>query len=147
MSRPALLVCEPTGRWAAALRRASADEPLRIVETRRPAEVLARLAEAPECLVAVAWSAERRDEAGEMVDAIGRRYPKACVVVLLDRHQTDEAALASELGAVQVCCGRGEVPAVVRLARRHLGRHAASRHWAAMAELVESIWQTLPLES
>jgi len=82
-----------------------------------------------------------------MVDTLGRRYPKAPVVVLLDREDADEAALASELGAVQVCCGRGEAPAVVRLARRHLGRHATSRHWAAMDELVEQIWQTLPLES
>ncbi|HEY1785593.1 MAG TPA: hypothetical protein VGG30_08595 [Pirellulales bacterium] len=144
MTRPALIVCEPSGLWATALRQASAELPLPLVETRRPVEVWPRLADAPASMVALAWSAERQAELAELTDQVGRRFRRARVVALIDRRMPGGGGLARELGAVHVCPSPRQVAGVVRLARRHLGRRAAVRHWSAMDDCIEQIWQTLP---
>ena len=118
MSRAA---CGPT-----ALRQASADRPLRLVETRRLADVLEHLAAAPASMVALAWSAERRAEMAELADRIGRRFPQARVVALIDRREPNDEWLARELGAIHVCRSPRQAAAVVRLARRHLGRRGGA---------------------
>ncbi len=144
MTHPALIVCEPSGLWATALRGASAARPLRLVETRRLPDVWQQLLGAPASLVALAWSGERRAELAEFADQIGRRFPLARVVALVDRRERAEEWLAYELGAIHVCHSPRQVAVVVRLARRHLGPHAAVRHWPAMDDAIEQVWQTLP---
>jgi hypothetical protein len=144
MARPALIVCEPSGQWATALRQASAERPLPLVETRRPMEVWRCLADAPASMVALAWSAERRAESAELADRVGRRFRKARVVALVDRRPPNDGWLARELGAIHVCHSPRQVAAVVRLARRHLGSRAAVQHWRVMDERIEQILQTLP---
>ena len=143
MTRPALIVCEPSGLWATALRQASAAQPLPLVETRRPVEVLRQLADAPASMLALAWSAERA-ELTEVADRVGRRFPRAQWVALVDRRRSNDGWLARELGAIHVCHSPRQVDVVVRLARRHLGPRAALRHWPAMDDRIEQIWQTLP---
>jgi len=147
MTRPALIVCEPSGLWATRLRQAAGARLLPIVETRRPVDVLQQLAAAPASMVALAWSAERRADLADLVDQVGRRFPRARLVALVDRRQWGEEWLARELGAIHVCHSPRQVAVVVRLARRHLGPHAAGQHWPAMDERIEQIWQTLPWNS
>ena len=77
-------------------------------------------------MVALAWSAERRAEMAELVDQVGRRFPACRVVALVDRRQRSDEWLACELGAIHVCRSPRQVAVVVRLARRHLGPHAAA---------------------
>ncbi|HEX4146138.1 MAG TPA: hypothetical protein VHY91_21735 [Pirellulales bacterium] len=144
MTRPALIVCEPIGLWSSALRQASAERPLPLVETRRPAEVWQQLAAAPASMVALAWSAERRAEMVEAADQLGRRFPQARWIALIDRRRPGDGPLARELGAIHVCQSPRQVDVVVRLARRHLGPRAAVRHWPAIDDRIEEIWQTLP---
>jgi hypothetical protein len=144
MTRPALIVCEPTGQWATRLRQASAARPLPLVETRRPAEVWQHVAAAPTSMVALAWSDERRAEMCELTDQVARRFPKANVVALVERRRPNDGWLARELGAIHVCPSPRQVAVVVRLARRHLGPRAAVEHWPAMDDRIEEIWQTLP---
>jgi hypothetical protein len=79
----------------------------------------------------------------ELVDRVGRRFPHAPVVVLVDRHQLGEQQLAYELGAVYVCNSPRRVTAVAQLALRHLGRQPQG-HWPAMDQAIEHIWQSLP---
>jgi hypothetical protein len=144
MNRPALIVCEPTSHWATALRRASADAPLRMVETRLPGELWRQLADRPGSVVALAWTDMSDKDASDALDTLARRYPRSCLVVLLERDNEQLHALARELGAVHVCRSVREVSAVVRLARRHLGSDATPRHWPAIEERLDEIWQTLP---
>jgi hypothetical protein len=147
MPLPALIVCEPSGLWAAALRQASTAEPLPLVETRRAADVLDELTAAPASLVALAWSAERRAELAALADRIHWRFRRARLVVLLDRRATDDRWLARELGAMHVCHSPRQVADVVGLARRHLGPRMAEAHWPAIDRQIEGIWQTLPWNS
>ena len=153
MTRPALIVCEPNSFWASRLRQASATEPLPLVETRRPEDAWQQVRAAPASMVAVAWNAEPRAGIAEFVDQVGQRFPRVPIVALLDRMQVvddgdrGEQWLAYELGAIHVCSSPRQVATVVRLARRHLGSHAVARHWRAMHERMEEIWQTLPWNS
>ena len=147
MTRPALIVCEPSGLWATALRHASAARPLALVETRRLIDAWRQVAASPTSLVALAWTTERQPELAELVDRLGRRFPRARVVALIDRRSESDEWLARELGAIHVCRSPRQVAVVVRLARRHLGQHAVARHWPAMHDRIEQIWQTLPWNS
>jgi DNA-binding NarL/FixJ family response regulator len=143
MPQQAIIVCEPTGQWAGALRRALGDEPLRLVETRRTVDAWQELVDSPRSVLALAWSAERRAELAEFADRVGRRFPQARVVVLVDRSERREELLAHELGAVHVCSSPRQAVAVVRLARRHLGPQPEA-HWPAMDDAIDEIWQRLP---
>jgi DNA-binding NarL/FixJ family response regulator len=144
MTHSALIVCESHGLWARALRRAMEADPVRLVETRRAADCWQELHDAPASLVALAWSGQRRTELAEFADRIGRRWPLVRLVVLVDRRDRADAQLAYELGATFVASSPRQAPAVVRIAWRHLGRNAALRHWQAMDEAIEQVWQTLP---
>jgi hypothetical protein len=144
MARPALIVCEPSGVWATALRQASAGRDLPIVETRRGQDVWRQVTAGPASIVALAWTAQWQAEMAELADGLGRRFPAVRVIALVDRRLSSAAWLAYEFGVIHVCRSPRQVGAVVRLARRHLGANAAARHWPAMDERIEQIWQTLP---
>ena len=144
MIRPALVVCEPVGRWAGALRQALGGRPPRLVETQRIADLWQEVTSAPASVVALAWSSARRSELAEVADRLGRWFPLARLVVLLERQDRAEAALVRELGAVMVVSSTRQAADVVRLARRHTGPEPAGWYWPAMDQLVERMWEALP---
>jgi DNA-binding NarL/FixJ family response regulator len=143
MAHGSLIVCEPSGMWAGALRRAMAGEPLRLIETRRAADAWQELVAAPHSVLALAWSSDRRAELADFTDRVGRRFPLARWVVLVDRRDRREELLAYELGAQYVCSSPRRAADVAAIARRRLGRRPET-HWLAMDEAIEQVWQTLP---
>ncbi len=82
-------------------------------------------------VLALAWSSVRRAELAEFADRVGRRFPLARLVVLVDRRERGEELLAYELGAVYVCSSPRQLAAVAGLARRHLGPQprATGQRW------------------
>jgi DNA-binding response OmpR family regulator len=112
-----LIVCEQTGRWAAALRLALENERLRIVETRSLAECGERLEESPEALVAVELTPANLDAVLEWLLNFERNFPDARVVVLADRGLEGYELLARELGAVHFTTSPRQLDQMIPLVR------------------------------
>src|SRR4051812_24719457 len=117
MSSPRLIVCEQTGRWAAALQRETTGPHIRVVETRSRAECEERLVETPNSLVALEMTAANLDATlGWLADA-GRRFPAARAIVLADRGLEPYELLAREAGAIHFTTSPRELAPVADTVR------------------------------
>jgi hypothetical protein len=133
-----LIVCEPSGRWAVALRRELGSSP-RVYEARSVAESWASLAQAPASLLVVEVMP------GNLAALLGRmarrerEFPRARVAVVADRRLAGHQWLLREAGALTFITSPRRLQGLAELARRHL---------AAVPEppagTPEWIWATLP---
>ena len=115
-----VIVCEKTGRWAAALRGSLRQDRVSFVETRSLSQCAEALRASPVSLVAVEVTAPSLEPAASFIARACRSCPAARIVVLLDAEVNSAQPLLREAGAVEVLLSVGEMPALARLARRHL---------------------------
>ncbi len=146
-----VIVCERTGRWAAALRSVSVSRANRIHETRSLPECWEVLAGAPASLVVVELTPANLANLLTRLQRLNRDYPLARAVVVTDRRLADGARstehdrsaswrwLAYEAGAIHFTCSPREMPVVADIARRHLAQAPHGKK-----NVVEAIWDRLP---
>jgi len=134
-----LIVCERTGRWAAALRMELAEAGVRVWETRSLAECWETLAAAPGNFVVVELIAATADDLlGKMV-GLEHRFPRTRVAVVADRSLAEYEWLLREAGAVHFTCSLRQLAPLARAACRHLAQVPTPRQG-----LAERIWAGLP---
>jgi hypothetical protein len=138
MIKPGVIVCERTGIWATALRRCLPEE-IRLRQTRRLAECVDALAEAPDSLLALELSRSNLSAVLDLLAGLGQKFPRARAVVLAERGCEPYEWLVREAGAVHFTSSPRESETVARLVSRHRETIPASR-----ASAVALIWDSLP---
>ncbi|HUE72694.1 MAG TPA: hypothetical protein VMP01_17545 [Pirellulaceae bacterium] len=137
-----LIICEKSGHWAAALRRAAGRHELPIGEVRSPEQAQRELAQRPASILAIEVSAASVAKTASQVAAWRIRYPAAQFLLLADPDLNSLEPELREAGACHVVYSTRDLAATVRLIRRHLAR-APRPHLS----LEESIWAALPWPS
>jgi hypothetical protein len=125
MSTARLILCEKSGRWAVALRRALGPEQHVLRQTRSLAECGRELAAAPASLVAIECTSDNLDKAALAINEWATRYPHSRLAAFLDSSLTAAESLLREAGASAVIDSPRQAPALARLALRHLARAPA----------------------
>jgi hypothetical protein len=120
MATARFLVCEKTGRWAAALRRELAGAEMRVLERRSLAECRRELERSPASFVAVELTSANVAKVAEWIESVCREFPQARIAVLGRREVREYEGAVREAGAIHVTFSPRRVGAVVRLARRRL---------------------------
>jgi hypothetical protein len=120
MPRSGLILCERTGRWAVAFRRALGVRRTAVTETRSLAACTARLSEQPASVVAVEVTAANLERVLAAVPAWQRRHPQCRFVALVAEELAAAEDLLREAGAVDVLHRAREVPQAARLVVRHM---------------------------
>lgn len=138
MIKPGVIVCERTGILAAALRGCLPEE-IRLQQTRRLAECVDALAEAPDSLLALELTRENVSGVLDLLADLGQKFPRTRAVVLADRSCASYEGLMREAGAVHFTTSPRESENLARLAKRHRETIPASR-----ASAVALIWDSLP---
>ena len=133
-----LIVCERTGRWAAALRHELVDSGVRVWETRALDDCWNELAESPASFVVLELGADVAGLVGRVMCQAGQ-FPAARLAVVADRSLVDHQWLMREAGAVDFLCSPREAGSLAQLACRHLAQ-APPRQQG----LAERIWASLP---
>jgi hypothetical protein len=106
MAPPKLIVCERTGRWAAALRRLLADGPIDLMETRSLPECGEELAAAPASFLALEASPRSAQDVVYFLAGVDRWYPQARCLVLADGLDETWRGVFGEAGAVGMAATR-----------------------------------------
>jgi hypothetical protein len=120
MSR--LIVCEKTGRWAAALRRAARSRALPLVEVRSLEQLERELVENPAAIAAVEVSAASLVRVATRVAAWRSQFARVAHLFLADEELAPLEPQLRETGAVHVAFSPRDLRSTVRLIRRHLAR-------------------------
>jgi hypothetical protein len=168
MARSGLIICERSGDWAIALRRAlqaaglgdrqgldnapgnqTAAGKITLHETRSPAECLALLDDFATAVVAVELTFGNANAVLEMLTALDRRSPRFVTIALVSPALEIDVSVLRECGAVHVVRSFVEAPAVIDITERHLTRRELSPQQNAeqgspSGSLREEIWQRLP---
>lgn len=133
-----LIVCERTGRWAAALRRELSGAGVRVWETRTLADCWNELAESPASFVVLELD---RGVVGPLryVARQPREFPLARLAVATDRSLADYEWLMREAGAVCFLASPRKVGRLAQLVCRHLAQVPPPQQ-----SLTERIWTSLP---
>jgi len=156
-----LILCERTGRWAAALRRELGGEgtgpfclkdpkdaphhvplsphPSRIEETRSLSQAFRVLAGGPASFLIVELSRANVDSLLEHMTDLPRRFPLARLAVVSDRRLSGYRWLVQEAGAVWYTSSPRRLASLAGLACRHLALAPKQRRG-----LREQIWASLP---
>lgn len=116
-----LIVCERTGRWAVALKRALGDE-LKLTETRSLPACTAELSHDPFGVVAVEVTSLNLEAVLASLAAWQRRFPDARVIALGDESLAAADHLLREAGAALVLHSTRESPRAAKLVQRHAAR-------------------------
>ena len=120
MFRSSLIICERTGRWAVAFRRALGDRRNAITESRSLAACAAQLAAQPASVVAIEVTAANLERVLAAVSAWQRRHPQCRIVALVAEGLGAAEDLLREAGAVGVLHRAREVPQAAKLVVRHV---------------------------
>jgi hypothetical protein len=115
-----LIVCERTGKWAVALRRAAGSRAVRVHETRSLEECREEIEASPASLVALEATTGNFDEILVWLAEAWRDFPRCHVVILGHRGLQQRQWLLREAGAAHVIHSPRGVDAVLRIASRHL---------------------------
>jgi len=134
-----LIVCEKTGQWAAAIRRAELDLGVRIYETRSLAECWEELAASPASFLALELSATDVEPLLTKLMSLGWSHPAARAAVLAPRGQEPYEWVLREAGAVHVVFSPRQAASILRLAKQHLASAPLQER-----TLRELIWASLP---
>jgi hypothetical protein len=133
LTGPVLVVHERIGTWARRLRTLLSERPVRLIETRSPADLERALAGVVCPLVLI--DLDRRPRQGLYdLERAARVAPDALCLVIAPGPSEEVALLARQFGATHVMCAPVPPPAVVRLLSRWLGlaqRRAEGSGWAA----------------
>jgi hypothetical protein len=133
-----LIVCERTGTWAAAMRRALG-LPSGPCETRSWSACLREVQARPAALVALETSPENAEAACGRVADFTKRFPKVRVVLLADRKLRRVEWLLREAGAVDVLFSLGDLPRLQPLLKRFREQMPDSR-----PGFRDQVWARLP---
>jgi len=133
-----LVVCERTGTWAAAMRRALGllSGPC---ETRSWAACLREVRARSAALVALEISPENAEAACGRIADFTQRFPRVRVVLLADRKLRPVEWLLREAGAVDVLFSLCDVPRLQPVLRRFGEQMPSSR-----PGFREQVWSRLP---
>jgi hypothetical protein len=134
-----VILCEKSGRWAAALRRALRDEPPSISETRSLSQCEEALAVEPAALVAIEVNSKTLDPLVQIIARVRKERPFARVVALLDSGLDHAEPVLREAGAVDIFPSLRDAPMLAQLARRHLALTLPARQ-----SVHEAIAEQLP---
>jgi hypothetical protein len=113
-----LILCEKTGRWAAALRISLDAAGPQLVETRSLAACEEALAQSPASLVAVEVTVANLEAVVEFLRQSSQRFGQSVVVALLTVDTAAAASLLREAGAIEALRSVLEAPRLARLAGR-----------------------------
>ena len=117
-----LILWERTTCWAPALRQATSDQPIRLVETRTWGECLGHLGEASRSVVALELVPQRAEQVLAALEELDRRFPHAVPIVLASRSMKAHGPLMREAGAMLFASSPRRLNVVAQLVRRHLDR-------------------------
>ncbi len=120
MLRSSLVICERTGRWAVAFRRALGKGRASIKESRSLAACAAQLAAQPAAVVALEVTSANLDRVLTLVPAWQRRHPQCRFVALVAQELAPAGDLLREAGAMAVLHGARDVSQAARLVERHV---------------------------
>ena len=134
-----LIVCERTGKWAVALRRASTAVALRVYETRSTEECQEEVAASPDSFVAVEATAANLARIAGWLNDVRLQFPRCRLVVLGSRGMESCQWLLREAGAAHVIHSSRQSGEVIRMALRQL-RSAATRP----RSVHQQVWERLP---
>jgi DNA-binding response OmpR family regulator len=134
-----VIVCEKTGRWATALRRAFHGLQLRVVETRSLAECWRELEQSPASLVALEFVAGNRETLLRRLLDLRSRYRRAQAIVLAERGLEPLEWVLREAGAVDVVFSPRSLAPTARLAQRYVQSVPP-----ADIDIREAVWRRLP---
>jgi len=125
-----LVVCEKSGRWAAALRRELSAVGPRVHETRHVDDAWHELRIARASFVVLEASRPRLAAVVHWLTQLGRVYPRARALIVGGAELEAAEWLLREAGALAVHVALADPAIVVRLARRHLAEFpSADRSW------------------
>ena len=120
MSSPHLIVCEKSGRWAVAFRRALGGEARQMIEVRSILSCETMLAQHPTSIIAIEITAANLDTLVAAVPGWLRSFPHCRVLALAEADLASAETLLREAGAVAVLHSTREAPAACRLIERHI---------------------------
>lgn len=120
MTHAQVILCEKSGRWAAALRRALGKQLVPMAETRSIAQCGAALRSAPASLVALEVTSANLDAALGLIVHARREDSAARIVVLLDAGAESAESLLREAGGMDVLLTPRDASRLAGLAVRHL---------------------------
>jgi hypothetical protein len=142
-----LILCEKTGRWAVAFRRALADEARQMIEVRSILGCETMLAQHPASLVAIEITAGNLDAVVGAFPGWLRNFPHCRVMALAAADLASAETLLREAGAVAVLQSTRDAPAACRLIERHFEAVPATDlplEQAIEATLPWAKWATAP---
>ena len=116
MTTSSLIVCEQTGRWAAALRRSGIPSPR---ETRTLEDCGRELTAAPRSFVVLEARANNAESVGRFLAELERAFPEARAAIVMDKSLADTEPGLRELGAACVISSLLRIPDLVAAARQH----------------------------
>ena len=144
MTVAAVIVCEETHRWAAALRCVlqsvgmSPDRSVRIHEVRNVEEGWRHLDQAPASLLAIELECLKPDDWRRWTN-LSHWYPRAWSIILRSKGEGDQPWLLRELGATHVVSTTNELADVAQMLQRHVRRLPEVEEG-----LRDRVWQRLP---
>jgi hypothetical protein len=133
-----LIVCEKTGRWAAALRRELAGK-ARVYETRSLPDCWDELAESPASWLVLEATEANLDNLAQRLAELPEKFRFARAMVCGERPMAAWEWLLREAGAVHAVFSPRELAPAVRFALRHLALAPRPE-----MSLRERVWESLP---
>jgi len=139
MQSARIIVCEKTGSWATALRRALSSTRYRLYETRSLAECWRELEQSPASVVAFELTMENCEALLERLLDLSRHFPRARAIALGSRALKPIECLAREAGAVHVLLSPRGVAHAARVIERHMAQVPGDQ-----LPFRQAIWSVLP---
>lgn len=137
-ARPRVIVCERSGKWAAALRRTLARD-VSVRETRSLTECVAELQTAPTSFLVVEVTATNLPAAFELLARVNAEFRWARVAVVAERALAECEWGLREAGAIHFATSPRKAAELARLAERH-----AALAPGAKRSLAAQVWDSLP---
>jgi len=139
MQSARIIVCEKTGSWATALRRALSSTRHRVHETRSLAECWRELEQSRASLIAVELTMENCETLLERLLNLTRRFPSARAIAFGSRTLRPLEYLVREAGAMDVLLSPRRMADAARLIERHMAQATGDQ-----LPFRQSIWNRLP---
>jgi hypothetical protein len=136
------IVCEKTGKWAAALRWGAEPYGLRVYETRSLVDCRAELERFPASFVSLEATELNLETLVPWIDEVRESLAGVCISVLADQNLAWAEDHLREAGAVHVVFSPRRLDLVARIAARHLASAAIPQG----STLRQTIWSRLPWE-
>jgi len=134
-----IIVCEKTGLWATALRRALSSTRHRVHETRSLAECWRELEQSPTSLVALETTTDNCETLLERLLDVSRCFPRSCAIVLGQRVLKPLECHFREAGAVHVLMSPRGVADAARVIERHMAQEPGDQR-----PYRQLVWDRLP---